>query len=546
MTPLGNGRALARLGPLAILVLAAIWLGTIVTARAGSQNGGGSTNEASAPKPPSRVFNQSLGAILTTNSPGWSAVLEGNQARGVLALRVLPGTASATGLRPGDVITSIDETPLSGEEQLGVIFRQSTSAKHEISFVKPTGKTFRTSITLVPPEHLSFPDFLRRQFETRRDPVTRFLFAQSTPSAALSLAVAKSLTIDAPDFQRAHALLAGRLADRYSASNGRTADAQNRTALKQNAIFEIKRSLELDPTAAKMHEIAADIFLSVGETRQAEAEALAAIATDPQAGRAQNALGRVRLTLGRPADAVAPLRQAISLDPFLPDSYRSLARAYSATGKTPESDLTLTSLRALETSLSKASAVQPPTGKVSPSVGLAALAVIALGYAASRFRKLYDPFQTAIAIDRLKLTKLGALEGLAAAALASLAISIPYLGSFFGISGGQAERIELIGHFLPGLILLALTIVSLVRWPHPADLLPGIVPVSGLLLGVWMTATQIRLFRQALSGLAGWPKVMLHFTPGLAALALAAWLLLGADEMRKPAPSAKHSAAPGA
>ncbi|MGI8426445.1 MAG: BTAD domain-containing putative transcriptional regulator [Actinomycetota bacterium] len=544
---LPTGRSLARLmSVVAALIFVESWMGPSVAGGAEPQAAGIAASEASAPPAPGRAPDRSIGALLTTNSPGWSAVLKTNNAPGVLVLGVLHGTGVATGLEQGDVITSVNGTKLSGEEQLSVIFRKGASGRHKLSFIKPSGKTGRASITLAPRKLLGIPAFVRQQYSSRDDPITRFLFAQSTPSSNLSIALSKALTLESPEFPRAHALLARGLADRFTAATNQTLTPDARAALKRDAIAEVKRSVELDPGAAKIHEIAAGIFLSVGETRQAEAQAVAAIAADPQAGRAHNMLGRVRLTLGRPADAVGPLRHAISLDPFVPHFYRLLARAYSATGKTSESDRTLESLRSLEQSITQsaaAPAAEPAAEtKVKPSVALSALAVIVVGFALTRFRRIYEPFQGAPEVHPAGgLTQTLGLEALAGTALFSLAISIPYLGGFFGLQAAQAERIELIGHLIPGALLLAIALYALTRWPDVATTMPTVVPVAGLLLGIWMSATQVRLLRQALSGFTTWPKVALHFAPGLAALAFAGWLYWAVNAERQERTPAKKT-----
>ena len=90
----------------------------------------------------------------------------------------------------------------------------------------------------------------------------------------------------------------------------------------------------------------------------------------------------------------------------------------------------------------------------------------------------------------------------------------------------QDPSVEIIDHVVPGLIVVAASIVALVvawsaRRPRPALFLSGGVVAAA---GLWMVATHVPLLLQAVQGSAPWDATLYHLAPSAAVLWLGvAW-----------------------
>ena len=90
----------------------------------------------------------------------------------------------------------------------------------------------------------------------------------------------------------------------------------------------------------------------------------------------------------------------------------------------------------------------------------------------------------------------------------------------------QDPSVEVIDHVVPGLIVVAASIVALVvAWsaarPWPTLFLSGGVVTAA---GLWMVATHVPLLLQAVQGSAPWSGALYHLAPSAAVLWLGlAW-----------------------
>lgn len=95
------------------------------------------------------------------------------------------------------------------------------------------------------------------------------------------------------------------------------------------------------------------------------------------------------------------------------------------------------------------------------------------------------------------------------------------LPPYTGPALNTAQSVEVADHVVPGLVVLAVSAVSLFlgRRPKPdtALLVAGLVVV---LAGLWMTSTHVPLLAQASRGDASWSATLYHSVPSVAVLAL--------------------------
>jgi len=159
-------------------------------------------------------------------------------------------------------------------------------------------------------------------------------------------------------------------------------DAYRRSGDSRNALRDLRRAAELDPAAARPHELLGDLNvdleryaraqesyeacvklddrsarvfykLSLTQYRQGQAEAAMgplkqALAIDDRFAPAHYLLGLCLLTLDRPPDAAASLERAVRLDPGFIAAREKLAEAYLAQRRDKDAITELEALAALE------------------------------------------------------------------------------------------------------------------------------------------------------------------------------------------------------
>ncbi len=90
----------------------------------------------------------------------------------------------------------------------------------------------------------------------------------------------------------------------------------------------------------------------------------------------------------------------------------------------------------------------------------------------------------------------------------------------------QDPSVEVIDHVVPGILVVAVSILALVvAWttarPAPVLFLIGAAVAAA---GLWMVATHVPLLQQAVLGEASWDATLYHLAPSVAALWLGvAW-----------------------
>lgn len=96
--------------------------------------------------------------------------------------------------------------------------------------------------------------------------------------------------------------------------------------------------------------------------------------------------------------------------------------------------------------------------------------------------------------------------------------------------GPRGPMLEFIDHTVPGAIVIALSLLALVRGRPGRPGAPSLLFYAGLgvaVAGVWMTATHIPLVKQALQGQAPWDATLHHSLPSAAVLLFGVgWCLL--------------------
>ncbi len=113
-------------------------------------------------------------------------------------------------------------------------------------------------------------------------------------------------------------------------------------------------------------------------------------------------------------------------------------------------------------------------------------------------------------------------RGLALAGLvAGLWAFVPY---FSGPELNVAPRVEVADHLIPGIVVLTACSATLVLRLRDTMLL--IAGMAVALAGFWMTATHLPLVLQAKNGEAAWGAALYHSLPGLAVLAVGVvWIM---------------------
>ena len=283
-------RSLVRLATPAVLVL-------LVGGPALAQPGG--TPPYPPPGPPPPINSLDLGAVLVTNSAGWSQVLPRPNTPGALVIAVLPDSpAEHTKVSPGEVVVAIDEDEVSNAERARYLLRSRQSPITSVSLVRPDGSARSVTIELSL-DPLPLRPYLAERLAEKPDQITRYLFAQGFVRPAESLALADLVARTNPEFAEAHTLRArSLLALRPRPLEPLPADLG---AAVERAV---SRSLQLDPLSSVVLVTAAEAYLDLGSPASAESMAQRAVQGDPGSPEGHFLLGSARLLLGRAGDAL--------------------------------------------------------------------------------------------------------------------------------------------------------------------------------------------------------------------------------------------------
>lgn len=479
-----------------------------------------------APGPPAPPRPAYIGTALTTNSPGWSEVLHGSQAPGVLVLMVAPGSpAQAAGLSAGEVIVALDGHVMHNDEQLGVLLRSRATTDHVLTVLDVAG-TARTMVMRsdgTPPGPAS--ELIQQRVTVEPTATHRFVYGRTSPDSETAIAVLDGLTAEFPNFADAHAARAERLLDALEA------DAPpERTRAPIEAATQ---AVELEPRSLSAQLAAARAFLDTGDLASASAHAEVALGVDESSAAAHYLLGRSLLFMNEPDRALPKLHRAQDLDPYVQAHYRDLAACYDALGDGAAARDTADALHALQRFEGEG---QPASvgGDAGP-LALVCAAAVLLGIGAAWWgrgsslrsvpRRQDLTYGPAPAVTTV-------VELIAVVGLFSLAV--PALGGVLGLPTQASPIKEIIEHVVPGLLVLSLSATALrleLKEAQSEEFLFLMASAVGM-AGLWIIGTHVPLLRLAFRGRATPELALFHAAAGPVLIGLAVVL---ARSARRPA-----------
>lgn len=479
------------------------------------------------PPVPSPQSSSFLGALGTSNSPGWQPALARAEVTGALLLAVLPDSpAEQAGMKAGDVIVGIDGTQIANDEALSTTLAGSAADRRLFTWVSADGATHSGGVRLSRPPAQAVSDYLHRQVTEKGDVLSRALLARGSEDSAVGVEIAKQLNRDLPAFADPYSTLA--ILTLRDAQFHRDAKGALPADAVAAAEVAIAKATALDPKASWYHTTATQVFLVTGKADRAEAEGRQAVATDPDSAQAQQLFGLALMALGRPAEALPHMHRAVKLDPYSEDYYRSLFDAYNAVGLP---DLAQQTRATFDKFQGKVKASKRDVGARRLRVGLAVLVLALLGagvgsLSGRRARRPSSDLTSALRPDSPRRNwRLGLFEVLVA--ISVWAVLMPYTGRAFGMAGDSAIR-EVVALTVPGAVALLTAAWWARRLQAEAAGAPVAVPdrVIGLLFlcGLWMVGTHLKMASQVPTGHAEIDVAVYHVLPGLAIMVLAAWL----------------------
>lgn len=476
-----------------------------------------------APPPPSSLY---FGAIMTTNSPGWQAVLARPEISGALVLAVLPASpAEEAGIAAGDVIVAIDDEPVRDDEGASVAFRSSPEERRFVTWAQADGTARSASVRLGAPQPTAINDFLRRRVASDPDPVTRALYAQRAEEAPVARSIASQLARDVPSFGVGHATLAVVTA---RAARERAGPRGELTAEEVAAVeASIGRAIDLDPGSAVIRAIAGRLFLDLGKPERTESEADRAVQIDPFSAQAHELLAVARLALRRPAEGLPAAHRAVELNPYNGDYYQALLETYLALNDIDSADKTRNSLATL---LEGPSAQQRDVASRRLRVALACAAAVLAGAAVvviGRRRSVVAPeLPWPPSPARPPNWQLGLTEALAI--VAGWVVLVPFVGPTYGFLPNRPIVTELVALSVPGMIVVVVAGIAARRLRRSGgDRVSAgwaLIPAGIFLCGLWMTGSQIPMARDVLGHHSQFDAGLFYCLPGPAVMVLAAWL----------------------
>lgn len=519
------------------LLLAIACLTGLSCGRAADQNQ--SSDPFPPPRPPAPASNLSLGAVLTTNAPGWAGVLPNAGVQGALVLAVLPGSpAERSGLVPGDVIVSIDRGVVEGAEGATRVLRAATESRRTLSFESRDGRRHIVESELEPARRPALA-YLEQRLVRAPDTVTRYLVALLSDPSGAALPITQDLVRSEPDFAEGFAVHARTLLAALRRDGGK---ADVATTVKP----QIQRALELDPLSGEVFASAARLLLDLGEPEAAEDAASQATVNNPGSATAHHLRGIANLRLGRPALALPDLHRAVELDPYAPELYADLASGYAILGQE-------SSARATEQARSVllAGGARSRLGSEARQVVLTASAVVMFvgvplllrGRRPDRRPKSPNVRASTRGPDRSVL----AAEALGVLGLWSIAI--PYAGPAFGLAPPAAPGLEIADHVIPGIVVAVASVAIVMGSLSPGPTTPHVrlLPAIIALAGLWTVSSHVGLVVQAAQQDRPWGLALFHSFPGPPILILAVVLhVLPRRRSHLPSHSAAGAVTPDA
>lgn len=276
------------------------------------------------PSTPDPNLTARVGLIVATNSPAWPKLLKSPADNGVVVLFIQPrGPSENAGIEVGDVITEVDQKPVSNAERAVVVLRSRPDQRRTLALAKRDGTRKTVSIQAKRPENVSLLSLYNPMIQQNpNDPVVRFLRAQAGGPFDASLADADKAIELAPDFIEAISLR-GEL--RWNRARDAKLAANQVDELRNLALSDWGLALRLDPDNTRVLVSRSQALSQLGNAASARADAQKARAADTTFPGAHYALALADFGLGRYTTSAEPARTAIDLNPYDVRYYRMLA-----------------------------------------------------------------------------------------------------------------------------------------------------------------------------------------------------------------------------
>ena len=118
-------------------------------------------------------------------------------------------------------------------------------------------------------------------------------------------------------------------------------EAYRRGGDSRNALRDLRRASELDPTATRPHELLGDLNVDLERYARAQESYEAYVHLDDRSPRVLYKLALARYRLGQAQPAIAPLRQALAIDDRFAPAHYLLGLCLTATDQAPEATASL-------------------------------------------------------------------------------------------------------------------------------------------------------------------------------------------------------------
>ena len=121
-------------------------------------------------------------------------------------------------------------------------------------------------------------------------------------------------------------------------------------------------------------------------------------------------------------------------------------------------------------------------------------------------------------------------RALALGALGAWTVVVPYLDSAFGFEVDVAQRVEVVDHVVPGVVIVAASAVWLLHLMRSRAGEDSAVPLAAISLcflgGLWVTSTHVPTVAKAGDPLVPWDAALFHSATGPVLLVLSLALLI--------------------
>lgn len=308
--------------------------------------GGTPAGTVKPPRPADGSLTGRVGVVVATNSPSLRAHVRGAADQGVIVLFVQPdGPAARAGIRIGDVITNIDETPSTNSELAVVLLRAKPNDTRRLEVVRAGGARETVRVTARLPGRVDLRSLYGPLIVDRPDdPVLRFLRASATdPIGGFSRAIAdlnRALDVDS----RFVEALSLRAEVRWQASRLTTTARAKRTEYARAALLDWDAAAKIDNRNTRTLVGVAQAFNQVNQTDRARRVAEAALRVDDRIPAGYYALGYARWASGKNVEAAEPARKAIGLNPFDVRYYELLGSVFRRLDRADDCRTTINSI----------------------------------------------------------------------------------------------------------------------------------------------------------------------------------------------------------